>query len=290
MSSVKKSSSGKHHKADKVKPDRLELELPTDLSEISDEFEEYTVFVHGEKKIGKTTLAMASAEKTFLLTFDPLQKSYALLQRHCPSWKHLKEYISLLEKAAAKGKYPYQRIVVDGADIMHKRCQKHACKMLGINHPSEEDWGKGWDAVNTEFADLIDRILALPGGKWFISHSTWKEVETRRGKKIEKLVPLMGARAEELLVGKLDAWFAYDYNESDRVLVVRGDERVAAGSRIKGHFLTPGGRSVKEVPMGDSEEEAWENLIAAFENRQKFITLEEREEQAEKAKKKSKKG
>lgn len=277
MAQLKKSDAGKSEKAKTILRKAIAVTLPMELSTPSHDINDYNILIHGEKKIGKTTLATIEG-KVFLLTFDPLQKAHALYQRHCPTWAHFMAYLIELEKTVAAGKFPYTRVVVDGADIWFRRCQDNICKKLVIDHPSEEKWGKAWDLLKSTFANAVDRLMALPCGSWFISHSTWKEIETRKkGVKVEKLLPLIKAGGEDILVGRVDGWFAYDYVEKERVLIVKGDERTGAGHRIKGHFTTPKGRTIREVPMGTSEEESWSNLLIAFNNKQTYVDLEERD-------------
>lgn len=257
----------------KKKPALMQVSLPTKPSVPSHDINDYHLLLHGEKKIGKTSFATVE-EGVFLMTWDPLQKSMSIMQAHLPNWQTFDAYLRALEEKVREGKYPYKRVVVDGADIMYRACQDYICRNLGVSHPSEADWGKGWDTLKETFSKAVDRLLALPGGCWFISHSDWKEVETRKkGRKITKLVPLIKAGGEEIIVGKVDGWFAYCYDEEARLLVVRGDERTGAGHRIKDHFFTPKGERVTEVPMGENEHEAYENFIKAFNNQQEVATL-----------------
>lgn len=260
-----------------------EVKLPLKASKAVHDLSAYHLLFHGEKKIGKTTLT-TTEDDVFLLTFDPLQKSYEIKQRHCPDWKHFMAYLAALEEAAESGDYPYKRVVLDAADIWYRACQDWVEKKLAVPHVSDAEWGKGWDLLKQTFSRAVDRLLALPGGCWFVSHSAWVEIKTRRGEKVSKLQPNLKAAAEEILVGKIDGWFAYDYDGEERVLIIRGDESTGAGCRIRGHFLTPKGRKVREIPMGNSEEEAFENLVKAFKNEQTFTTLEERDEKASKKK------
>jgi len=256
----------------------LNVSLPDEPSVPSHSLDDYSLLFHGEKKIGKTTLTMEGGGKPLLLTFDPLQQAYSLFQRHVPDWAHFMAYLQLLERRVAEGKFDYTRIVVDGTDIWYRRCQAWTCKILGVSHPQEAEWGKGWDLLKETFSTAVERVLALPCGVWFISHSEWREVQTRKGgPKIEKLMPLMKSGGQEILTGKIDGTFAYDYDGSRRVLCILGDATVMAGHRIKGHFLTPDGRRVAEIPMGNSEEEAYANFIAAFNNEQTFTSLLERD-------------
>ena len=256
---------------------RIVVDLPTEPSVRSNDINDYHILIHGEKKIGKTTIA-AVEPGTFSLTFDPVRKGLEIMQRHMPDWATFAAYLDILEARAKEGKFPYKRLVIDGADIWYRKCQAWAEKKLVVGHISEEKWGRGWDLLKETFTDAVVRIMNLPCGVWFISHSAWREVETRDANvKIEKLVPLMKQGGEEILNGRVDAWFAYDYAGSERVMYIRGNERIGAGCAIKGHFETPKGRQVREIPMGDSEEEAYENLLKAFHNKQTYVSLKERD-------------
>lgn len=257
------------------------LTLPMTPSEVSHDINEYYVLIYGVPKIGKTTLAM-SDPNSLLLTFDPLQKSLPIMQRQCPDWMTLMYYLSLLEYEAQQGTYPYSRVVLDGCDFMYRYCQIWCQTELMVDHISEEKWARGWDKLKETFVQVVDRFMNLPGGCWFVAHAEYRDIETRRGEKVRKLMPLMKGAAEDIIVGKVDLWAAYEYNGKERVLIVRGDERTGSGCRINDHFLTPRGRAIVEVPMGNSPQEGWTNLNKAFENKQPFITCEERDELLEK--------
>lgn len=243
------------------------VELPEEYEEPRGELNDFSLLIHGEKKIGKTTLALEGG-KSLILQFDPPQLTYRRLEIHCPSWEKFMAALKQLELRAKQGTFPYNRVVVDRADMWFRHAQKSACFDLGIDHPSEESWGKGWDAVRTRFMDAVDRLLSLPCGKWFLCHSEWKEVETRHGAKINKLLPNLPGTAEEILNGKVDGWFAYDYEGRYRALTIRGDDRTGAGHRINGHFETPSGLQVRTISMGKSAREGYRNLVKAFENLQ----------------------
>lgn len=284
MAEIKRSTVG-DIKKEKLTPGVVKVSLPTKPSAPVHDINEYHFLIHGEKKIGKTTLAMQE-EKVLLLTFDPLQKSLEVMQRHVPDWKHFDAYLKQLESKAANDDFPYRRVVIDGADLWFRHCQNYVCKKLVIDHPSEEEWGKGWDMLKETFINACDRLMALPCGTWFICHSQWREIQTRKKEKVEKLQPVLKASAEEILVGKVDGWFAYVYDGPYRVMVVRGDEVTGAGCRIDGHFLTAKDeRQVHEVRMGKSPAEAYERLTTAFMNEQDYATMEEFREKRDAEKK-----
>lgn len=251
------------------------LSLPTEPSVISDDLNDYSFLIHGEKKIGKTTLATAEPG-VLVLSFDPLRPGLEIMQVHCPDWAHLKTYVSKLE-AAAKGKFPYKRLVLDRVDLAYIACTKWVCKERGIDHPSDEGYARAWHALRDEFLSVILRLLRLPCGTWFICHSEWKEQKSKTGVTTFKLVPDLAGRAEEILNGLVDGWFAYDYEGPKRILYLLGDATIGAGHALDTHFLTPEGERVREVEMGSSPKEAWQAFLAAFNNKQRHTTLAEAE-------------
>lgn len=262
---------GKADKTARPKPRVPEavMELPMEMEEAGGDLDDFAVLIHGEKKIGKTSLSLQTDDpdkKVLCLQFDPPQIAYRRMEIVCPSMNTFMRALKALEQKAADGEFPYARIVVDRADTWFKYAEKLACQNLAIEHPSEETWGKGWAEVRKIFTEAVDRILRLPCGKWFLCHSDWKEVETRTEKKIQRLLPNLSGTADEILNGKVDAWFAYTYDEKKRVLVLQGDERTGAGHRINGHFLQKDGSPLESISMGNSEQEGYSNLVAAFNN------------------------
>lgn len=251
-------------------------ELPMEKNTPNHNFMDYSILVLGEKKIGKTTLFQY--EDSLYLEFDPLQEGLSAYQRHVKDWPTLVSYVDKLEDAYSEGKdLPYKSVTVDGIDLGYSECMKYVCNQLGIKHPHlENDFGYSWTEVKKEFTMIIRRLLNLPVGIRFISHSTVKQVPRRNGMgTIEKWVPNLSGQAEEVIVGLTDIQAAYLYDDDQRVLVISGDELTSAGHRLQHNFLTTDGRPVREIPMGESPKEAYENLVAAFKNQQPFASLQE---------------
>lgn len=262
--------------------EKLGLSLPMEVSEPVHDINAYHGVITGEPGIGKTTLGMQEPG-VFLLSYDPAAKSLAAFQRHCPDWKTFIGYLDLLESASKKpGLFPYSRILVDGADLWYRSCHKAVCEKLCIEHPADEAWGKGWDAITQTFTSAVDRLLRMPCGVWFICHAKYKELEKRDGTKEEKLRPLLVARAEEILVGKCDFMLNIHYRGDIRIGTIRGSEDIAAKNRIDNHFLTPDNRQVVEIVMGNQGPQvAWETFLNAFNNLQDYTTYDELEAAAE---------
>ena len=253
----------------KTRAPREVVTLPKKTIKPVTNFNDFSFLFHGEKKIGKTTLAMEGGRILFL-QFDPPQRAYERMEILCKSWETFLASIRALEKADA----PYDRVVVDGADVCYHLCEKFVCEKLVIDHPSDEPWSKGWTLLKREFSEAVDRLLTIDCGVWFICHSTWKEIDIRsHGKvvgKLEKLVPKLPGTAEEILNGRVDGWFAYDYEGSKRVLIIQGDERTGAGHRLDQdgypHFRSGNGDAIERISMGKSPKVAYKRLVSAFNN------------------------
>jgi hypothetical protein len=196
--------------------------------------------------------------------------------------------IAALEALAAKGSFPYTRLVFDGVAEWYSMAQASTCKHFAIDHPSDEGFARAWHWLRDIFTDAINRVLRLQAtancGIVFLAHAEWKEVPIRspwnepkgaKIPKIEKLVPNLANRCEEIVGGKVDGWFCYDYDGDDRVLIVRGNQAISAGHRIDGRFQTPDGRPINEVYAGTNPTETMTNFIAAFHNEWEFVTLAE---------------
>jgi len=263
------------------KPDRLKL--PVNRSEPVDDWQQYAYLITGEKKIGKTKFSIEGCEE-LVLQFDKPQLAYSIREIIIKSWADFRDVLLQLEAKAEAGEFAYGRIVVDGAGEWYQMCQTATCKKFGVDHPSEEGYARAWHHLRDNFTDAVNRLLRLQRsvgcGLVFIAHAEWKEKNTRGGLKVDRLVPNLPPKCEEILNGKCDAWFTMDYDGKDRIMVLLGDETTGAGHRIDGHFMTPDGRRIEEVHMGSSSEDALRNFSAAFNNTWKWATNKEREEAA----------
>lgn len=269
-----KISTVKRPKKAKKKIQKVTVSIPKRPSKVCTDFRLYSVLIHGEKKIGKTTM-WAHEEGAFFLELDPIQLSLAIRQKHVPSWSHFVAYIDLLEENPSDVK----TVIVDGVDIAYQLCFNWSCVKMAITHPHDEnDYGKSWNFIRAEFETAMLRLLSLNEqgiATRFISHSKWAEVKTRGGGKVDKLIPFMTSQAEEVLNGRIDIWAAYTYDGNKRVLILEGSEEIGAGHRCDGRFLTPDGEAIQEIFMGKSSKEAYNNLLEAFNNEQTYVTIDE---------------
>lgn len=212
------------------------------------------------KKIGKTSLA-AMFPETFFMFCEPGGKALSTYGRPVRNWAEFKGYVDLLTKDEK-----FKTVVIDTSDFAYEYCMDYVCTKLVIDHPADEGWGKGWRAVKKEFSREISRLLHSGKGVIFISHAREEEIQKRGGEKYHRTSNTMPGQAKETLEALVDIWAYYTYEGENRVLVIGGDDFTDAGHRIKGRFEYADGSKIRKIPMGNSEEEAYRNLVAAFDN------------------------
>jgi hypothetical protein len=250
----------KRFKSTREEQDALELQLPKNKSVPSKDPRDYSWLIYGRKKIGKTTLA-AQFEDALFLMCEPGGKALSIRQVGIRNWSEFRGYVDL-----AIEDEDTRTIIVDTTDLAYAYCLEYVCDKLAIEHPADEAYGKGWNAVRKEFVSVINKLLHSGKGVVFISHSKDEEFKTRHSDTFHKTVSSMPGQAKDVLEGLVDIWANYDYDGRRRVLIIGGSEEVDAGNRIEGRFVYPDGSPIDRIPMGSSPKEGYKNLIAAFNN------------------------
>ncbi len=241
-------------KRQKPKQEEEVLTLPTEPTPPRSRLEDFSMLLHGLEKIGKTTLAAEFPDAFFMLC-EPGGKGLSIFSRKVNNWIQFKGYMSLLRKTKRFG-----TVVVDTVDLLHKWCEQYVCAKMGIEHPSDEEWGKGWGGVRDEFAKAMTELVGGNRGVIFISHSIEKELKKRSGGSRHRFQPTMPNGARQVLEPMVDIWAFYEYGDGgSRRLRIVGDDEVAAGHRIKDRFV-----GITTIPMGKSPKEGYENYIKAF--------------------------
>jgi hypothetical protein len=225
------------------------------------------------KKIGKTSLAARFPNAIFLST-EPGTEALRVYKTNVSTWEDFVGYVDLL----LEGNHEFTTIVVDTADRAYEMCFKSICDKMMIEHPNEEnDYGATWKKIRSTFSKQVDRLITSKYGVVFISHDTEKEIETRDGTKIDQVRPTMAKQAMEEIEGQVDIICNYCYDGSKRTLRIDGAQDVVAGCRVEEHFIRSGGKPrtagdrIISIPMGRTAQEAYDNLIAAFENKQESV-------------------
>ncbi len=241
------------------------LELPTKKSKPSTNIEDYSFLIYGQKKIGKTTLASQFNDPVFF-NFENGTKSLRVYSLEIPNWLHARHYAEQL----ALTDHPYKTAVIDTGKICYSQCMSQVGKENGFAHPGgQNDFGASWSKVNNEFLDWNISLANGGMGTLVLAHERIKEVKGAGGREYTVVEPELSGSAMEFYHGSIDTILYYRSIRGERFVTVRGDESITAGTRCKHNFLTPSGKPIFHIPMGESEEEAYENLVKAFNNKQK---------------------
>ena len=245
----------------------IKVSLPDKPSVPAKDLTAYTLLIYGEKKIGKTSLAAHFPDALFLM-FEPGGKALEIYQRPVNSWAEFVAYVDLLEKDTK-----FRTIVIDTVDIAYRQCFEAMCRKMAIQHPSDEnDFGKSWGVIETEFGKQMTRLSHVKG-VLLLSHATVSEIKSRTGEAFQYLEPSMPKQALRYVTGVVDVWAYYGYLGKERRLLIQGDEFLGAGNRLQetGKFRTPEGKAIVSIPMGTSSAQAYRNLVAAFDGKQKTV-------------------
>lgn len=236
-------------------PDKEKPSIP------KQKLEEYFVLVFGEPNVGKTSFANQFPNSLFAL-FEGGTSGLLTNEVDCVKegrkrgkspWTILKE----LKRDFLLGEHDYQTLIIDTEDRAYEDCLNYICKKRGIDHPSEEGYGQGWNALNKEFQTLHRDLEMSPYGLVAISHADFKEVENIRGQKRDKIIPSVGGSSGQWLVDEADIIILYDKDEDgNRIMRVESSKDYDAKQRIT--------FPENIISAGDSAEEAFNNFKEAF--------------------------
>lgn len=239
------------------------LTLP-DLDEPDEEvtLSDIVILIHGERKIGKTTLASRFPECFVMATEVGYKGLHKLRKRPVNNWTEARGYYRLLRKDRQ-----YQTVCIDTADKLYQICEDQTLGDLGIEDLSDEDWGKGWRRNRKAFDALLTGLASLPKGLILISHTDVQKFERRNGASHDRLEPTMPKQAREIVAAMADIIAYYQYDGSRRILTILGDDSVVAGHRFEDRFCTPDGQRIRHIDMGRSPDEGYSNFVKAFNNK-----------------------
>ena len=236
-----------------------EFELPTSKSKPKANLKDYFILLYGRAKTGKTTLA-AQFEDPLFLMFEPGSKSLEIFQKDMVSWKTFKNAVVKL----GEEKERFKTVVIDTIDSAYEMCLEYVCSEQGVDHPSDGAYGKVWNAVDNEFSAVLSKLGKQGRGVLFISHVKDKDIEQPDGSVKEMTGPSLSNQGMKWVDRNVDVFAYYFYGKnSKRYIRIKGTDTVVAGCRIDNHF-----KGISRIYAGNSPQEAYANLVAAFQNKE----------------------
>lgn len=261
---------------------KQEYSLPSDPSEPAERLIDYSFLIYGRKKIGKTSL-VARFQKSLFFMFEPGAKAQSIYQvpkTGCfTDWADVKGFVKSLQK----GSHEFITAAFDPGNKAYDLCLKYVCNKEGIAHPGKQkDYGASWKAVSNEFENIHLELANAGLAFVVIAHEKYSDER-------QMVEPKFSPSTEDFYEGVIDNIFYYHYIGSERFLQIRGTEDVVAGTRCENHFMTVDGRQIYKIPMGENADEAFQNLQAAWDNKQeKSYGPDEEEDKKGELKKKKK--
>lgn len=203
----------------------------------------YSVFLYGDPKSGKTTIA-TKFPKHLLLAFE---KGYnaipGAMAQPINSWAEFKKVLRQLKNPEVRN--TFETIIIDTADIAYSYCEKYICANVknasgsfGVDSIGDVPYGQGYGMIETEFDEALRAIVQMDYGLVIISHAVDKTFKDENGQEFNQIVPTLDKRGRKV-VSRMADIIGYSRGIMDEKgnlatkLFIRGTPRYMAGSRFR---------------------------------------------------------
>lgn len=203
---------------------------------------DYLSIWYGPPKIGKTKL-LAQVQGAYFLCTETGYRHVKIRKSRIKNWKDFMSFIKYMGKHSKK-LASVRMFVIDPVDKLAKYCMQYVCGRDKIAHPSDEEWGKGWESFRDEFTYWFLRLGALDKGIAVISHIKVREVIVE-GIAVDKGAPAMPKTAYTICNDLADIIVRVGYakkkkrgQKRKRCLFTEGTVDMEAGNRL-GELIPP---------------------------------------------------
>ena len=185
-------------------------------------FQDLLILLYGIVKIGKSTLASLFPDVYFIRT-EPGLRSLKVRATQIRHWPDFQAFVRRME-TKSRELATVKTFCVDTITNLSKFCMHWVCGREGISHPSDQDWGKGWEAFADEFSHWILRLVELGKGVIFIAHESQTEVVSRK-MKVTKSSPDMPKTTYRIVNNLVDIILWMNYVRASKHLEELGETR-----------------------------------------------------------------
>lgn len=149
------------------------------------------------------------------------------------AWEIFKNVITELEKK----QNDFKTIIVDLLEDTREMCRLYMYDKLGIQHESDQGYGKGWDIIKTEYLSTMRRFFNLDYENVIaVSHEDIsKDITKKNGQNITRIAPNIQEAIANKIAGMVDIVARVVVEDDDtRTLNFKSNEVIFGGGRLKG--------------------------------------------------------
>jgi len=217
-----KSSTRSNHVASEAYKAKGEVQFAVKPVLEGGSFQNLLILLYGIVKIGKSTFASLFSGVYFVRT-EPGLRSLKVRATQIRHWPDFQAFVRRME-AKRKELDTVTIFCIDTITNLSKFCMHWVCGREGISHPSDQDWGKGWEAFADEFSHWILRLVELGKGVLFIAHESQTEVISRK-MKVTKSSPDMPKTTYRIINNLVDIILWMNYISVSKQLEELGEVR-----------------------------------------------------------------
>lgn len=191
------------------------MPLPTEKRKPTLVFESANTFLYGPPGVGKTTFATRySPDDTLLAATEAGYGGIEAYVQAINSWNDFKQLVKDLYSD-----HHFKLVAVDTVDVLAALCQADVMKRLSVEHPSDLEWGKGWEMVEKEFQLVTAPLMQHPDlGVVFLGHADEREIKRSviQGGSVTMFAPAVGPKSiRKFLTGTCDFVFFAETRDAE---------------------------------------------------------------------------
>lgn len=237
------------------------MPLPTQIKQAVDSLKEAVILLVGEKNVGKTSF-LKEFNKHYIMEFECGNANWIT-----GNWEDINspEKRNQVLRDLVKNPSYCNHLGIDNVQMVYEMYMHEIMEKEGVWDLGGLPHGRGWGAVRRDFRKFMNTVQSLNCGVWYTAHISIEETAmTRDGLSLKRMgADLMKAPREEL-DRQAHGWLVMLFGKGgERNIWIQGDDTMKAGHKFKGHFKLIKDR---KIPMGDSEKEAMENFVKAWNN------------------------
>ncbi len=130
------------------------MTLPTMRSEPGQAMADFTCLLYGDTGIGKTSFLADLTPTTLICDTEKGAKLQKCWRQEVKTWT---EFCSFVDEFC-RGKHEFDVVAIDTIGRLVLECTRHCVRELGVTHPSDAGFGKGYDVIKKTFSDGLSCI------------------------------------------------------------------------------------------------------------------------------------